>query len=231
MRPKPIVFLLLSEDKADFATIRGEIPTDETCLVECVESFREVIERVLEGGIDGLVVNLGVFDLPALKVVSKLKAFSPTLSTIVTSATVLKDALQAAKKMKRIVVLEKPYGEKQLTQFCEKIKAGEEIYQRQHERFPTRQNAVMQRLPMKTEINAIVHNMSKGGAFFEYSSISAEMGDVFKISISLDRLGKLHIVYGEVVRLTGHIFGAGKLGLGIRFMDEQAAYAILAEKI
>jgi hypothetical protein len=78
------LFLILAENAEDQARFLRELPNDESCNLEVAPSLRIVIEKILAGGIDGLIMSLNIFDVQTLKTISKLRTFSPHLSMIIT---------------------------------------------------------------------------------------------------------------------------------------------------
>jgi response regulator RpfG family c-di-GMP phosphodiesterase len=129
--------------------------------------------------------------------------------------------------MKRVVLLEKPFDSALLKEYCDKIKKNQEIYQRSHARFNTRQTASLQSLNLtKRAVSGIVHNISKGGSFLETREI-LELKAIFKVTIELDKLSKVHTVYAEVIRVSLNAFAPGIHGIGLRFLDETETLTLL----
>ncbi len=71
-----------------------------------------------------------------------------------------------------------------------------------------------------------MNNLSMTGAFFEIvnSQITPRQGDVVRITVSLKKLNKSHVLHGQIIWNKG-------LGIGIAFIKSQDMVNLIAKPI
>jgi hypothetical protein len=228
---KPSLVLMFPEHNNDAAELEAAVKATNSCEVELIETAAQLIDRVSKGNVQGLVCNVHNFDSPFLALITKARDLCKNMLTVVVSETVDEKVSTALKKVDRIVNVDKPNSIKSMSLLCERIVHGHGIAGRQNRRFPTNQNAKVQRLESNDILDGRVFNMSKGGAYIELLKGTLNVKDVVKVVIQLDKLGKEHVVHGRVMWTAPKGLSEGNFGLGIEFVNSDEAYISMLEKI
>lgn len=228
---KPSLVLMFPEHKSDAAELEATVRSTGHCTVEVIETATQLISRVTQGDVNGLVCSVVNFDLPLMNLLSKAKDLCRSMLTVVVSEKVDEKVVSALKRADRIVSVDKPHSIKSMSLLCERIVQGQAIAGRNHKRFTTNQSARIQKLESNEVMDAHVYNMSKGGAYLELAKGAMKVKDVVKVVIQLDKLGKEHVVHGRVMWTVPRGLSENKFGLGIEFINSDEAYISMLEKI
>src|ERR1700722_2569491 len=180
---KPCLVLMFPEQKNNAAELEAAVRASGSCDVEVIENAAQLINRVVKGGIQGLVCNVTNFDVPLLSLLTKAKDLCQQMLTVVVSDNIEEKVTAELKRMEKIVNVEKPNSVKSMTLLCERIVHGQGIAGRKQKRFQTNQKATVQRLEANESMDAHVYNMSKGGAYLELVKGSLNVKDVVKVVI------------------------------------------------
>lgn len=224
-------FILFSSDNTETAQILKGFTHQESFKIEIVDNLKTVMERVTAGEVNCFLFNVAECEQTAAKVIGKLKDAGPKLSVVVLSQKIQEEAMQVIKKLKHVVVLEKPLKEFELDKICHKISLGGDVSQRLHKRFDTLQKATLEKLTTGEKVSVDVYNISKSGAYVEVPDGKLTKGEVLKMTVQLDKLSKAHTMHAEVVWTVTKGYSQGKPGAGLRFMNVEEVYTTLLERI
>jgi response regulator RpfG family c-di-GMP phosphodiesterase len=224
-------FLLFCVENDEVDVLKKQISRNNSYNIESTKTIKAVYERVATGEVNCLIISLNFLDANTISVINKLRSYNQALAIVIVCNKVHREVVTFAKEGKRIVILERPYSERELTRICEKIVLGLEIFQRKTKRFPTNQPADVEKLNRHETAVCQVFNMSKGGAYIELEKGALSPGDVIKLNIHLDKLGKVHTLHAEVIWVVPHGFHQEKNGAGLKFMSVEEVYTSLLEKI
>jgi hypothetical protein len=169
-----------------------------------------------------------LFGLETMKLVGTWRLIEQKLAVISISNSISKEIFAYNRKVKQIVLFERPYNKSDFRTICQRANEGRLIYLRQHERFATNQNVKIERIVTNEVFDGIMRNMSRGGAFLE-SAATFQEHEVLKLTITLDMVAKSHVMYGEVVRMASDAFGKGRNGVGLRYISPEDLYNALLE--
>jgi len=222
--------IVYSENKEEQASIAKELSTLESLKIETIENGKDVTSAITNETVRCLVYGVAHFKQDELKNVGRFRTSNPTLGILVVSSKSDPSCILAIKEMKRVVAIEKPLKNDELTKLCLKLAKGEVLYQRDM-RFPTQQLAKTENVENNETAECIIYNMSKSGAFVEVLSGTVKTGDLLKISIQLKDIDKERLVHGQVVWTVPKSMVSGKPGAGLKFMSADDFYGSLLERV
>ncbi|MCC6277639.1 MAG: PilZ domain-containing protein [Oligoflexia bacterium] len=218
--------LLMSKERQDQEMIQKEI-SQSGGVYELTENWEAAFNRIQSGGIDSVVANLFIFDGDAFNRINHLKVVAPTLTPTIVSATNMSITRDQLKKAGKIVVLDKPLKVGAIESIVSRLKSGEQVSLRDEARFVARQFLVMEKLPAGQTQKALILNISKQGACVEFKGAALKAGEVLRMTIPLDVVGRTHTVYGKVVWTKD---GSGIQSIGLIFVSEEIAFNLILEK-
>jgi Tfp pilus assembly protein PilZ len=131
-------------------------------------------------------------------------------------------ALSSLRAMAQIVFLEKPFENKDLVGIARKMLSARVVAQRVHRRFNTAEIAAVELYGRSDSYNSRVCNMSKGGAYLEFSNhLPIRVGDMVRMKVELKDVSRIYTVPARVVwtgGTAGRSSAAPKLGVGVEFV-------------
>jgi len=102
--------------------------------------------------------------------------------------------------MKGIVLLEKPYVDKDLVGIVRKMLLEREVAQRIHRRYDTEEQAEIELCDTKDRFLTWMYNLSKGGAYLEFlTPAPVRAGDRVRVTIEIRKTKRVFTVPARVV--------------------------------
>jgi response regulator RpfG family c-di-GMP phosphodiesterase len=227
-------FLLFSSNNEETAEILKKFPKREGYKIEIVDNLKDVFDRAAGGMAHYFLFNVIECEANAIRVANRIQQASKNASklwVIILASKIHQDAIKTIKQSTNMVTLEKPLGEIELDKICIKLANGQNLSQREHKRFMTRQTAVIEKLNTGEKLPSAVFNISRSGAYFELPEGKVSKGDVLKMTVQLEKLSKAHTMHAEVIWTVAEGHGRGQPGVGVKFMNAVDVYTTLLERI
>ena len=134
------------------------------------------------------------------------------------------------KDVRNVVLLEKPYENKDLLGIARKFLRDSQVNQRRYRRFETQQQALLESYQKDFSANTMIYNISRGGAYIKGDLEDMSQGDLLRVNFELDELKKNHTMSAKVVWTSGQV-GAPERAAGLQFISKEAIYNYLLDAI
>lgn len=132
----------------------------------------------------------------------------------------------------KIYFLERPFELLALKGLARKLMAVRKVPQQSHRRYRTNLNAKIEMFASGEALDTQVFNLSKGGAYLEFANrTSLKIGDLLRMKVQLDDVGREHQVHGKIVWSTLRGHAAGGYGFGVQFLKSSDVYRTLMTKL
>lgn len=151
-------------------------------------------------------------------------------------ALILADELRfdrfLGKEDHRLFFLPKPFDERSFVGVARKLMVSRTITQQRFKRFPTQQTATMETFMSGETLPSQIYNLSMGGAYCElFGRCNVSVGDLVKLKVHLEDLGRQHVMNAKVVWMTRNGPCTGGQGVGMKFVKYDDIYRQLMEKV
>jgi Tfp pilus assembly protein PilZ/AmiR/NasT family two-component response regulator len=225
-------FLLVSPRNSDALRINQEITRNKWYRVSMVDTASEATTAIAQGEIDCLVFNFEAFNLDKIHVLTNIREIGAGFPIIIFATVIQKEALEFAKKLKHVVIIEKPFESKDVWGICEKLVQGRKVHQRIFRRFFTDQTAAIEKTSNGEKMKANIYNLSRGGAYIELQSGRlAQPGEIINLTIHLNKVSKAYHVDAIVVWASPRGSWRGNPALGVQFVKANDVYRNLLNKL
>ena len=224
-------FLLVSPKNSDSEKICTELSRNKLYRINTVDKAADVLAKLKEARIHCLVFNLDKFTADKTAFASQIRDLGYGFPIIIFATYLQKNALEALKKVKKVVLIEKPFESKDIWGIAQKMVQGDQVPQRIHRRFYTNQKLQLQNAMSGDNYLGKMYNLSRGGAYVEVDNAQFAAGDIIKITIPLDKVSKSYSLDAEVVWYTQRGFWKGAPAIGVRFVKPDDIYRNLLDKL
>lgn len=188
--------------------------------VHLCTDFDEIPYRVKNLTFHLMVCNMGLLNDGKIDIVSQAREAGYRDPIVLLGKIPGGDVAKKLSDMVAVVLLEKPFENKDLQGVCLKFLSEIDVNQRSYRRYYTNQKAEVAMLGLAEEVSTRVFNMSKGGAYFESSQISGcKVGDVVSLRIHLQEVSREYNISGKVVWTTPRGIWTGGYGVGVEFIQ------------
>ncbi len=226
-------FLLFAPETEGMEEIEKELVT-QFGKIERSATVKDAYDKIMGGGVDCFILSLKSFESKNLEIIVKLKSLDNDLAIIVLAKSIEEEAMKKSANMKKVVLLQRPLKEaKIISQFCQKILGGQELFNRKHARFRTSQRATIEKPETSESLPGQLYNVSKGGAYieFEVDKVSLKPKDIVRLVIHLDKISKSHVIHCEVAWCSPYGTVTGKPGAGLQFVNPNDVYEYFLDKM
>ena len=211
--------LLVSRGEDESFILRRKIET-VTSSIGGIE-FASVRPQAAAMNIDRDVVlvvhTMQKFDVSTTDFVERIRKANFVGPCLLIGKNESKEIFQKLKSMQSVLLLEKPYDNKDLTGIVQKFLDTRSVAQRIHRRFVTAQKAEVLIGENEQKRPSVVFNISKGGAYMEFTKTAPiHRGDSVKMNIELGELKRAYLMPAKVVWTTP-IGMCGGYGVGVEF--------------
>ncbi len=194
--------LLVSRRTAEARVLRDELEANPRYLVDFEETAESAIEKITAGKVDYAIFNFDTFDYPQLKIVKDILELRRLQQVLVLAQDINTWAAHEAYQLKGMVIFHKAglnMDQDLVGLFGRFLGAGEgRQAQRKAKRHPTIQKALIENLSLGRSFTARLSNLSEGGVSIVAATGSMAPGDVVKLTVELDKLGRTRIISGVV---------------------------------
>lgn len=136
------------------------------------------------------------------------------------------------KEEQKLFFLGKPFDEKSFVGVTKKLMLSRNLVQQKYKRFRTQQTAFLETFMSGETLPSQICNLSVGGAYCEFiGKTSLVVGDLVKLKIQLEDLGRQHVVNAKIVWMTREGSITGGPGAGMKFVKYDDIYRQLMEKV
>lgn len=126
----------------------------------------------------------------------------------------------------------KPPVEKDLMGLVRKLISAKKVPQQMDRRYHTDQLADFESLSGGECILSNMYNLSRGGAYCEYSGdTTVSVGDFVRVRVRLADVQKMHTINAKVVWTTRRGRFSGRNGVGLKFVKPADVHRYLMEKV
>lgn len=222
--------LLVSQLSEESRDLQHTLNRNKLYSVERVDDVRSAVHKMKSGIVHMVIFNNELFNKEKLISANFVRKEAYEVPIMMLAKAISQDALEYAKSLTKLVVLEKPYEVKDLYGITSKLTAGADVSQRIHRRFYTKQIAKIETIGGAMAHDATMLNLSKGGAYLELKN-KIDLRGLVKMSIPLGDLSKTYEVNAKVVwnNLDG-MWGQGP-GVGLQFIQAKDVYRNLLNNL
>jgi len=147
-----------------------------------------------------VVINLPEWGKSEMKYIYELRAAGYSGPLLVISKPNDGPTLQGLLAMRGVVLLERPFVEKDLVGIVRKMLTDQEVAQRIHRRFNTEEQAEVELCDTKDRYVSWMYNLSKGGAYLEFlTPAPVRVGDRVRMTIELHKTKRVYSLPARVV--------------------------------
>lgn len=223
--------LLHSPSANDAYLIKSFLEKRLPYTVEVSHSNRQTEDMVVNRSIQLVIYDTTLFtgvDLQFLKEIRNVGYAFPFLVLGATESGILSGATK-----NRMHFLDKPYEFKALRGLTRKLMVQRSIHQQIHRRFRTQIKAKMESFINGESFETYMFNLSKGGAYCEFSGASniLGIGDLVRLKVNLEDVQRDYNLTARVVWTTRKGSYSGGHGAGLRFVKNNEVYKHLLEKV
>jgi response regulator RpfG family c-di-GMP phosphodiesterase len=224
--------LLVSRLNDESNVIKKDFLKTNQFYVEQASTSTQAIERISSQKVDLIVLNMDTFTPKRIKLATDLKNLGYNFPLLLLAKTVLPESLKSLGNLPSAALLEKPYEVRDLAGISEKLLEGRQCKQRIFRRYMTDEVAHLEIFNKTGEnIPSRVRNLSKGGAFLEYTGMPINVGDILRVAIDLKEVDKSYDLNGRVVWSTTVSPWGSDPGIGIEFIPSKYVYSNLLRKM
>jgi len=225
-------FLVISLKNEAAERIKTELELNRLYRVRIIDRADVAIENLKTTKVDCVIFNLETYTAEKTTFAENLRQMGYQFPIITFASYVQPEALEALKKIKRTVLIEKPYESKDVWGITEKMVQGKKVGQRIFRRFYTDQQATLEKSNSIDKHPVHIFNMSKGGAYIESENQGSFMnGEILRLTVPLEKMAKNYVVDVEVVWTSPSGYWQGKPAIGVRFIKPQDVYRNLINKL
>lgn len=224
-------FLLVSLKNSDGDRIKSELERNKLYRVQMVDRAEDALEKIKESRIHCVVFNLESFTKDKISFATHLRSLGFNFPIMFFASYVQKEALEELQKIKKTILIEKPFESKDAWGIADKIVQGRAVPQRFHRRFYTNQKALIQIPVSGDSFLGQIFNLSKGGAYVEIKDGSFSAGDILRLTVPLDKVAKSYTLDAEVMWYSNKGFWQGQPAIGVRFIKSEDIYRNLLDKL
>ncbi|MCC6277640.1 MAG: PilZ domain-containing protein [Oligoflexia bacterium] len=228
MKPQ---FLLVSKDKESTTEILNTLSFSKSYEILIAGSLNEAMHLLATNSIKCVIFDIPTFTLKSIKFINKLREMYQEPPFMIISYKIQKEAFDSACKIDRVVMLERTFLHEELPGICEKIVTGREIMQRKFKRFATDQIVEIERMVTGEVFRGFAFNLSQGGAYITIENGSVAPGDILRVGVRLDKVGKLHVLFGKVIWVMQNPINKLNPRAGVRFVPAEFVYSSLLETV
>jgi len=200
--------------------------------VHTSHSSKDAMQELSTGMYSLVVFNLKNFNQKKLALSKQLRKDGHNIPLVALANTSDFNTLLEISNLKKTVVLQKPFSDKELSGLIKKLIAGSDVSQQIYKRFKTNQLANLEIYPTGESHHSHIFNLSHSGAYLEVpQEANFQTGDMVRINVKLSQLNRHHDVHAEVVWMKQDASWNQGRAVGIRFMDKDEVYSHMLSNI
>lgn len=201
--------------------------------IEVSHSAKQTEEIITNRPIQLVIYDTSTFSTVDYQFLKDIRGFGYSYPFLILSSLEGAEAILAQAGKNKMHFLAKPYEFKALRGMTRKLMVQRSIQQQIHRRFRTQIKAKMETFIHGEAIETYMFNLSKGGAYCEFSGASNVLGigDLVRLRVNLDDVHKDYTLTARVVWTTRKGSYSGGHGAGLRFVKNSDVYRHLLEKV
>ncbi len=221
--------LIASSTEEESAMFRKQVaPLLGTCFSPVIqEAHVNSVIQSLDHRIGLVVLNLRLVRASHIQLVRELRNSGYSGWILMVGRAYGPEVVSKCKKMDSVHFIERPYEREELLGILRKIARNNLVRQRVFRRFKTLQNTKLQSYMKEDASDAVIHNLSRGGAYIEGGSLSHfKVGELVKLHVNLNEVDKNYAVPARVVWLN-EPEDKTTTGVGVEFVPNDEVYKYL----
>lgn len=202
--------------------LKQKLTRNRMYTVKLVESIDMAVTSLSHQAFHLVIMDLDNVTDEKIQLASNLKRLGYGFPILILGKTFSKTCFSKVDRIPRLILLEKPFEEKDFLGIVAKMITGRDIKQKHHRRFRTNQPASLALYGQENASPGKMLNLSKGGAHVELGEVNVEVGKIIKLNIELDQVDRQYQVNARVVWVGGN----GKDGrhIGLEFIQATDVY-------
>lgn len=212
--------VMVSKRNSESEEIYTELAANPKYSIKMIETAEGAMSYIVQGNLDCIIFNFENFGNPQAKIIVAIRNIAKVFQIIIFADKTEPEAVALVKNMKSLTVIEKPLMNvtKDITGLCQRL-IGEdektEIFKRESKRLATNQSAKIDILSTNQSIEGTVIDLSQKGCCIQSAAMGLKAGDLLRVTIDLDKLGRKRIVVGEIRWVSGQ---PGRRMAGLKFV-------------
>ncbi|MEQ1875258.1 MAG: PilZ domain-containing protein [Bdellovibrionia bacterium] len=211
--------------------IQKSLKEDGQFDVSLVTRAPDAMDTITRQNIDLMIMNLQNFTKAKVQLASDLRSLGYGFPVLVLAHIIAADTYKIVSDIPNTILLEKPYEIKDLTGISEKLIDGRNVRQRIFRRYQTNETAELELFKNGQAISGKLRDLSRGGAFVEYSGPDLVTGDMLRMNIDLKQVARRYEVNAKVVWTTRKSPWGEEPGVGVEFIKQRDYYQNLLRKM
>lgn len=201
--------------------------------IELAHSNKQMEEIIANRPIQLVIYDTAQFTGQEFQYLRDIRGLGYSYPFLILSNNQGSEALLAQAAKNKMHFLDKPYEFKALRGMTRKLMVQRSIQQQMHRRFRTQIQAKMETFIHGESFETQMFNLSKGGAYCEFSGASNVLGigDLVRLRVNLEDLQRDYTLTARVVWTTRKGAYSGGHGAGLRFVKSGDIYRHLLEKV
>ncbi len=205
--------LIIGNRTESIHELKQKLVRNRTYSVKLVESIDMAVTSLSHQAYHLVIMDLEHVTDDRIQLASNLKRLGYGFPILILGKTFSKTCFAKVEKISRLILLEKPFEEKDFMGIVSKMITGRDIKQKQHRRFRTNQPASLALYGQDKAMPAKMLNLSKGGANIELGELNVEVGKIIKLNIELDQMSRQYEVNARIVWVTNGSKEGRQIGL------------------
>lgn len=179
--------------------LKNKLTRNKLYSVKLVESLDMAVTSLTSQAYHIVIMDMDMITEDKIQLASNLKRLGYGFPVLLIGKTISKNCFGKIEKIPRLVLLEKPFEDKDFFGITNKLISGREVKQKQYRRFYTNQTAHIELFGSHAPVAAKMLNLSKGGAYFEVLSDNIDVGKIVKLNVDLSEVDKQYQVNARVI--------------------------------
>lgn len=194
-------------------------------------SNEQMIQRLASQSISLTILDQDILNLEKMRQAQNLRASGYGTPILLVSKAISHQAKEASRKMRRVVLLEKPFQNKEFLGITNKLVSGRDVSLQEHRRFFTNQTAILEQVGSHLQYATQIKNLSRGGALLEIAHTDqVDIRGVVRMNIVLDEIQKAYEVNARVI-WNSKRDSTGTREVGVEFIQAKDIYRNLLNNL
>ncbi len=221
--------ILVSKPCADELLLKQKLHDSGEFEVDSVHSASETTDLLKSKNYDLCIFNFNRFRKSQYDLALKMRNLGYKFPIMATANEI--DFSELPNEVfQELLILEKPFHEKDLIGVSKKLIQGKKVDQRIHRRYPTNQIAKVELVTEGSLHDSHMFNLSKGGAYIELpQDLKLDEGDLLRLDIHLAQIDKKHDLHAKVVWTNKQARWNMGQSVGVEFISPDDIYSTLLD--
>ncbi len=224
--------ILIIGNRTEFVfELKNKLVRNKLYTVKLVESLDMAVASLTSQAYHTVIMDMEVVTDEKVQLAANLKRLGYGFPVLIVGKSISKTCYEKLEKIPRLVLLEKPFEDKDFFGIMSKMISGREVKQKQHRRFYTNQTARIELFGSAAPVPAKMLNLSKGGAYFEVTGDNLDVGKIVKLNVDLSEVSKQYQVNARVVWKSPNKDKMVSNNIGVEFIHATDVYRNLLNNI